>query len=380
MHHTPAPIANSPSPSRRRQTAKTAARLLPWIVCVTLLAGGGLWFVRHSKSSAASPASAKPAKAKEVAPISVVGVKVAPVPFQEVIVANGTLRADEAVELQTEVNGKVASINFAEGQQVSAGDVLVKIDDTSLQASLRRAEARRDLARVRETRLARLVVEGGVSKLEYDESRGELAVLETEIDIIRAEIKKTSIRAPFDGVVGLRFVSVGAYVSPATRIATLQNLGKLKVDFSIPERYAPFVKPGAPVKFTAAGSAKIFLGEVTAIEPRIDVSTRTILLRAFCTNPDLSLIPGLFARIEFSVNQSEQAILIPAIVLVSGLDERYVFVARDGKATRVKVKIGARTDTQVQILEGLKPGDMLITSGVQQLRSGLPVKLTEAKK
>lgn len=364
------------------------ARLLPWMVCAALLGAGGFWFARHSKTPAAATAgttggngtAGKPAKAKEVAPLAVVGVKVAPVPFKEVIVANGTLRADEAVELQTEVNGKVAAINFAEGQQVSAGDVLVKIDDSSLQASLRRALARRDLAQVRETRLARLVAEGGVSKLEYDESRGELAVLETEIDIIRAEIRKTSIRAPFDGVVGLRFVSVGAYVAPATRIATLQNLSKLKVDFSIPERYAPFVKPGAAIKFTAAGTATTYVGEVTAIEPRIEVSTRTILLRALCSNPDGSLIPGLFARIEFSVNQSEKAILVPAIVVVSGLDERFVFVARDGKATRVKVKIGARTDTEVQILQGLAPGDILITSGVQQLRSGLPVKLTEAKK
>lgn len=372
MNLTSAPIASPPPAPVPHPSARSKKRLVLLIVGIALAASGGYFAVRHGK---ATRADAKPAKAKEAAPLAVTGVKIVPVPFTEVITANGTLRADEAVELQTEVNGKVAAINFSEGQAVKAGDVLVKIDDSSLQASLRRAKARRELAQVRETRLARLVAEGGVSKLEYDESRGELAVLETEIDIIGAEINKTSIRAPFDGVVGLRFVSVGAYVAPATRIATLQNLSKLKVDFSIPERYATFVKLGAGIKFTAAGSSVTYVGEVSAIEPRIDVATRTILLRAFCRNPDLSLIPGLFARIEFPVNQSTEAILVPSLAVVAGLDERHVFVARDGKAARVKVRIGARTDTQVQIVEGLVAGDVLLTSGVQQLRAGLPVKV-----
>lgn len=376
MHHSPASLSSQPPLAAPRAASASKVRLFLWIGGFILLAVVTIWLLGRGKEAAGGR---PPGKVREAAPLLVSGVTLVPVSFTEIITANGTLRADEAVELQTEVNGKVAALNFVEGQRVRAGEVLVKIDDSGLQASLRRAEARRDLARIREKRLTRLVVEGGVSKLEYDEAQGELAVLETEIDIIRAEINKTAIRAPFDGVVGLRFVSVGAYVAPATRIATLQHLNNIKVDFSIPERYATFVKPGASITFTVAGSAATYSGAVAAIEPRIDVSTRTILLRALCSNADFALIPGLFARVEFPVKQSDNALLVPAIAVVAGLEERYVFVARDGKAVRVRIRTGARTDTQVQVVEGLAPGDILLTSGVQQLRAGLSVKVVLPK-
>jgi membrane fusion protein, multidrug efflux system len=309
------------------------------------------------------------------APITVSGVKVQPVLFAETIAANGTLRGEESLELQTEVNGKIVALNFSEGTPVKAGDVLVKIDDSTLVASLRRAEARRELARFREQRLANLVNEGGVSKFDYDAARSELAVQEAECALIQADIRKTEIRAPFDGVVGLRFVSLGAYVNPTTRIATLQKVSNLKVDFSVPERYATRIKAGAPVSFKVAGSPRVFTGEVYAVEPRIDVGTRTLLLRAKCNNPDLALIPGIYADIEFTVSQAENALLVPAIAVISGLDERFVFIAKEGKAVRVRVTTGPRTSTQVQIIKGLNPGDVVLTSGVQQLRPGLAVKV-----
>jgi membrane fusion protein (multidrug efflux system) len=309
----------------------------------------------------------------------VTGVKLAPVLFAETIAANGTLRAEESVELQTEVNGKIVALNFTEGTPVKAGDVLVKIDDSTLTASLRRAEARRELARFREQRLAKLVNEGGVSKFDYDAARSELAVQEAEVALILADIRKTEIRAPFDGVVGLRFVSLGAYVNPTTRIATLQRVTNLKVDFSVPERYATRIHAGAPVSFKVAGSPRVFTGEVYAVEPRIDVGTRTLLLRAKCNNPDLALIPGIYADIEFTVSQAENALLVPAIAVISGLDERFVFIAKEGKAQRVRVTTGPRTSTQVQIIKGLNAGDVVLTSGVQQLRPGLAVKVDLAK-
>ncbi|MCX6936549.1 MAG: efflux RND transporter periplasmic adaptor subunit [Verrucomicrobia bacterium] len=313
------------------------------------------------------------------APIPVTGVKVQPVLFAETIAANGTLRAEESVELQTEVNGKIVALNFTEGTPVKVGDVLVKIDDSTLVASLRRAEARRELARFREQRLAKLVDEGGVSKFDYDAARSELAVQEAECSLILADIRKTEIRAPFDGTVGLRFVSLGAYVNPTTRIATLQKVSNLKVDFSVPERYATRIHAGAPVSFKVAGSPRVFTGEVYAVEPRIDVGTRTLLLRAKCNNPDFALIPGIFADIEFTVSQAENALLVPAIAVISGLDERFVFIAKEGKAQRVRVTTGPRTSTQVQIIKGLNPGDVVLTTGVQQLRPGLAVKVDLAK-
>jgi membrane fusion protein, multidrug efflux system len=345
-----------------------------WIVVLGVL--GLLAWLKFKPAAKPGPdIKARPASSG----LRVSGVKLEPVPFAESIAANGTLRAEESVELQTEVNGKIAAINFIEGQRVTRGDILVKIDDSSLQASLRRAQARRELAGFREQRLARLVSDGGVSKQDYDEARGELAVLDAEIDFIRADIKKTEIRAPFDGVAGIRFVSVGSYVNPAARIATLQGITHLKVDFSVPERYAPRVKAGDPMRFTVAGSQQVYTGEVYAVEPRVEVATRSVLLRALCRNPDGSLLPGIFARVEYTVQQSTASLLIPAISILSGLEERTVFVARDGKAQRVQVTTGARTDTHVQIIQGLSPGDVVLTSGVQQLRNGMPVQVQLAK-
>jgi membrane fusion protein (multidrug efflux system) len=370
----PSPPRHTPPPSAPK---KGRGKLIA--ILITLLALGLLGFFAWKKfKPAAKPAATTPARTGG-AGVPVTGVKLQSIPFTESINANGTLRAEEAVEIQTEVNGKIAAINFTEGQRVKAGDVLVKIDDSSLQANLRRAQARRELAGFREQRLARLVEEGGVSKQDYDEARGEVAVIDADIDFIRADINKTEIRAPFAGVAGIRFVSVGAYVNPAARIATLQGITNLKVDFSVPERYAPRVKPGDPIRFTVAGSKQTYTGEVYAVEPRIDVSTRSVLLRAICRNADGSLLPGIFARVQYSVQQSEASLLVPAISILAGLEERHVFVEREGKARRVKVITGARTNTHVQIVEGLKEGDVVLTSGVQQLRDGaaIRVKLTE---
>jgi membrane fusion protein (multidrug efflux system) len=380
----PAPsIATSAKPASHAHSSPPAApppptvskkprgwKIVGWLV-VFAVVGLLAWNKLKPAPKPAAPASARGASSG----LRVTGVKVTPVAFTESIAANGTLRAEEAVELQTEVNGKIAAINFTEGQRVSQGHILVKIDDSTLQASLRRAQARRELAGFREQRLARLVEEGGVSKQDYDEARGELAVLDAEIDFIRADIKKTEIRAPFDGVAGIRFVSVGSYVNPAARIATLQGITNLKVDFSVPERYAPLVKAGDPMRFTVAGSKQTYTGEVYAVEPRIDVATRSVLLRALCRNPDGALLPGIFARVEYTVQQSEASILVPAIAVLSGLEERSLFVARDGKAQRVQVVTGSRTDSQIQIVQGLAPGDIVLTSGVQQLRSGMPVQV-----
>jgi membrane fusion protein (multidrug efflux system) len=356
----------------RRPWLKRAA----WFGAVLLIAALVAW---TRARSGAAPAGARGAGtaggAAGAAPLRVSGVKVTPVPFVETIAANGTLRAEESIELQSEVNGKITALNFSEGKRVRAGELLVKIDDSSLQASLRRALARRELAGFREQRLARLVAEGGVSKLDYDEAHGELSVLEAEIDLIRSEIRKTEIRAPFDGLVGIRFVSLGAYVSSATRIATLQGITNLKVDFSVPERYAQRVRPGDPVRFTVAGSQIVYQGEVYAVEPRINVSTRSVLLRAQCRNPDGSLLPGIFARVEYAVRQTDAALLVPAIAVLSGLEERALFIERDGAARRILVTTGARTSREVEISSGLAAGDVVITSGLQMLRPGQPVRV-----
>lgn len=306
-------------------------------------------------------------------PLSVTGVRLAYEEFSETLTASGTLRAEEAVELVSEANGKVIEVNFNEGQIVRAGDVLLRIDDSSLLAELKRAEARKALAEFRERRLGKLVSEGGVSRLEYDEAKGQIDVLDAEIEIIRANLTRTRIRAPFDGIVGLRFVSIGTYVNPTTRIATLQGVSRLKVDFAVPERHAPHIQVGAPIEFQVSGVSRAYSGKVHAVEPRVDVGTRSVLIRAVCDNPDRSLLPGAYARVDFTLRSSNEALLVPTIAVISGLEERFLFIDRGGVAERVLVTTGSRTATHIQILSGVQPGQVVITSGLQQLRPGLPV-------
>lgn len=305
-------------------------------------------------------------------------VKVAPQRLAEKIGATGTLRAEEGVELQAEINGKVIQVALREGARVKRGDLLVKLNDADLRAQLTRAVFRRELAEIKERRLSKLLESQSVKQEDYDAAVSDLNVQRAEVELAEAQIGKTEIRAPFDGIVGLRFVSEGAFVNATSRIATLQSLDRVKVDFSVPEKYSPRIKMGTTITFTVAGLDKKFQGEIYASDPRVDPATRTVLLRAICPNNDGQLLPGTFANVEFTLSELADAILVPSMAVVPGVSEKYVFVVQDGKAVRKNVQVGTRTETSVQILEGLAPGDLVITSGIQQLRGGLAVNVFEA--
>jgi membrane fusion protein (multidrug efflux system) len=348
--------------------------IVKWVVIIGLVAGGG-WWLSHSRSKpVAASGKGAGASTKPVAALKVSAVMVAPEPFLETVVSTGTLRAEEGVELQAEINGKIVSIPFTEGSRVRKGDLLVKLNDADLKATLARATSRRELAKRREVRIEQLFKDGIANQDEYDAVLNDVAVQEAEIELMQAQIGKTEIRAPFDGVVGLRFVSEGAFVNASSRIATLQRLDHLKVDFSVPERYAGKVGVGSPVSFTVAGGERRFTGMVQATDPRIDASTRTLLVRAICPNPEGRLLPGTFASVEITLSRLEDAILVPSVAVVPGVTDRNVFVASEGKVVRRVVETGTRTETMVQILSGLKVGDVVITSGLQQMRVGLPVE------
>jgi membrane fusion protein (multidrug efflux system) len=317
--------------------------------------------------SARSSGKTLPGKTLQVATY-----RVRPGNFSETISSTGTLRAEEGVELQTETNGKVIAINFTEGSRVRKGDLLVKVNDAEIRATLERATYRRDLARLREQRLVKLLAQRVVTQNDYDTALSDVNVQEAEIALTRAQLAKTEIRAPFDGLVGLRFVSIGAYVDANTRIATLQQIDRLKIDFSVPEKYAGRIGPGTPVTFRVANGERL-RGQIYAVEPRIDSGTRTLLGRALCRNEQGRLLPGAFASIEIALNEVHDAILIPAEAIVPGMDDRSVFVVENGKAARRKVETGARLAGTIQVLAGLAPGDEVITSGLVQVRPGQSV-------
>lgn len=348
------------------------------LVAVVALIG---WRVRSEKTATVSnpSASAVPAGQKAAgkgggAPLPVYIHQVVARTLDERITATGMLVADESVELVSELTGKAVEIAFAEGSRVKAGDLLLKLDDTDLKAELARAESRIGLARRQAERQAALVSTGGTSRENEDLATSEVRVREAEMALIKAQLAKAEIRAPFDGIIGLRYLSAGAFVTPATRIATLQKIDKLKVEFAVAERHLERVQRDADVMITIAGMSEPVPGKVYAIEPRIDSATRTLRLRARVDNPGGKALPGGFATVEMSLQKIPDALLVPATALVAGLNEQRVFVLVNGKAEPRTVRIGLRLPREVQIVSGLEPNAAVITSGQLQLRPGMPVK------
>ncbi len=299
----------------------------------------------------------------------------APTTMRDRIRATGSLQADEAVDLSAETSGRVTGLYFQEGSRVRRGQLLVKINDAELRAQRERLRTRIELAATREDRQRKLLDIGGVSQDEYDGVLGELNVLRAEVDLLDAQIAKTEVRAPFSGVIGLRYVSEGAYVTPQTEIASLQSLSPMKLEFSVPERYAGRVRPGDTVLFSIAGAPGTFEGEVYAVEPRVNLDTRTLVLRARVDNPTGRLLPGAFADVELIVDEIAGALPVPAIAVISEMGGKRVWVVEGGKATPRTVETGVRTDEAVQIIDGIAPGDTVITSGLQSIRPGQSVQI-----
>lgn len=301
--------------------------------------------------------------------------RVAPVRLEEGLAAIGTVRANEEVEIVSEISGKVAAIHFTEGSRVSPGQLLLKIDDSELLAERQRALYRVELAERAEARQQQLLDDGVISTEAYDVALGELNVLRAELRLIEAQLEKTEVRAPFGGVVGLRWVSPGSYLSSQTRIASLHDLDPVKVDFSVPERYASLMRPGDGISFTVEGVDRVFAGTVYAVEPSVDEATRSLRVRATSPNPDGVLLPGTFANVDLVVRSVEDALTVPAIAVIPELGGTKVFVYADGRAEPRQVTTGIRSEDSVQITSGLDAGDLVITSGILQLQPGLEVEL-----
>lgn len=288
----------------------------------------------------------------------------------------GTILPNEEVEIRSEISGKIDRILFKEGANVVKGEMLLKINDAELQARFLQASSRRTLAEQEEQRWRELIEKSLASPQEYDRALSELNVVKAEAQLIEAQLSKTEIRAPFDGVVGLRYVSEGSYVTPATRITMLQDHHVAKIDFAIPERYAGAVTKGDAINFSVEGSSRSFTGTVYAVESRIDPATRTLHVRALSPNPDGAFLSGAFANVEV-VLKPKDTLMIPSNALIPELKGHKVFLYKGGKAVPQSVEIGVRTDERVEITQGMQPGDTLITSAILQLRPGMPVRPVE---
>ncbi len=300
-----------------------------------------------------------------------------PETLHERVITSGTLRANEQVELKSEIAGKITDIYFQEGSRVQSGDLLIKINDSELQAQLLKLEQQKDLAAQREYRQSQLLQKQAISQEDYDQTLNELENLEAESALIRARIDKTEIRAPFDGMIGLRYVSIGDYISPATQIASLQDIDPVKIDFSIPEKYTPMVGTGDEIEFTAESLARSYRAKVYAIEPKIDPETRTLQLRAIASNTGENILPGLFVKVELLLEEIPNALMIPTEAIIPELESNKVFLVRGNKVISQPVTTGLRTEDKIQILQGIQPEDTVVTEGLLEIRNGTTVQITE---
>jgi membrane fusion protein, multidrug efflux system len=334
----------------------------------------GTRFVGRDTSRPATGAANGAPAASRATPVYAETIR--PQLLREEVTATGVIRAAESVDLVSQITALVVSLHLPEGAPVAAGALLVKLDDAELQAELQRARQRVALAQAQAERERELLRAQGTSQQAYDEALSEQRVLEAEVKLIEAQLEKTEIRAPFAGVVGLRYVSVGTFVSPSTRIASLQRLDELQVDFSVAERHASHLTLGTPIQVQLVGRDAQVAGQVFAIEPRIDDSTRTVRLRARLADPGRAY-PGAFATVRLVLREIPDALLVPASALVPGLNEQSVFVVQDGRAQQVTVQTGIRRARDVQIVSGLEPGAVVVTSGQFQLQPGAPVEPLE---
>jgi membrane fusion protein (multidrug efflux system) len=362
---------------------KSAIAIAAAAVCIA--AAGGYWLGTHRGTTADAPAPQASAPSATVggkgspgtpAPMVVEAAKVTVQSLPQTITAVGSLRSDESITVRPEVAGRIRDILFQEGQHVSKGATLVRLDPAVNAAEVEQARANLKLAQSKYNRAVELSQQNFISGQARDEAENNLRVAEAAVALAAARLAKMEIKAPFSGIIGLRVVSVGDYVKEGQDVVNLESIDPLKVDFRVPEIYLTQVQVGQTL--TVALDAipnKSFEGKVLALNPLIDAAGRSIVIRALVRNTDTSLRPGMFARVKLITRDAKEALVVPEQAIVPQGDEQYVFRVVDSKAARVKIDIGQRRDGKVEVLKGLGPSDVVITAGQLKLRDGVPVTI-----
>jgi membrane fusion protein, multidrug efflux system len=292
----------------------------------------------------------------------------------------GNIVAYESTELHPEVSGRITQLNIKEGSYVGKGTLLVKLFDGDLQAQLRKLQVQLKINEKTTQRQGELLKINGISEQEYDLSGLEVSNIKADIELLRTNIARTEVRAPFNGKIGLRNISLGAYVTPATILTTIRQVSNLKLEFTVPEKYASEVKAGMNIIFELDGSSKKFTAKVLASESGVAENNRSLKVRAIVNNKDALLVPGLFAKVSFNLGENTIAILIPTQAIIPGARTKEVIVLKNGQAAFTKVETGIRDSSYIQITMGLSPGDTVITTGLLAIKPGAKLQITSVKK
>lgn len=350
---------------KRVQCILTTAMVIAWIIA-------GCNSEKEKSPVGSSTSKNKPAT-------KVDGYVVTPKTLESTITVSGSLLAFEEVDLKNEVAGRVVKINLPEGKFVKEGTLLVKLFDDDLQANLKKLQSQLAIQEEIYKRQTELFNVNGISQNDYDQTILQVNSLKAEIEVEKTMIRKTEVLAPFDGVIGLRNISIGAVVTPSTSLASIRAENKLKLDFSVPEKYSNKIQPGLDVQFYISGNNNPFLASVMATEREIDASTRNLKVRAVVTSPSSELLPGAFTNVVLKFGANEQALMVPTQALIPRERNKSVIVSRNGIARMVQVKTGVRETSAVEITEGLVPGDTIVISGILFVKEGMKIAFSSVK-
>lgn len=302
---------------------------------------------------------------------------VKPTSVSNQIVSSGRLAANEMVNVQPEVSGRITRLNITEGGAVSKGALLVKLDDSDILAQMQKVNTQKQLAITTEQRQKKLLDINGISKQEYDLTTTQIKSYDADLAILQNQLQKTEIKAPFAGIIGLRNVSEGAVVSPTTIITTLQQLNPLKLEFSVPEKYIANLKKGQTIRCSFTGLPDTLSGTVYVISPNIEAASGTIQAKAKINNPNNRLSPGQFANVEIIMDTKPRSMLIPSQCVIPGTRYKQVATYQNGEVLMKQVTTGERTESEVEILSGLQFGDTVLTTGIMQARDKSKVQLKQ---
>lgn len=323
------------------------------------------------KEEALKPKTAPPA----VVDVIVAGTKL----LHNTIEVNGSVLANEMLDIHPEVSGRLTYLNLPDGNSVKAGTILAKINDADLQAQLMKSKVQLELAKKTEERLKKLLAINGVNQADYDAALNTVNNIKADIELLKAQIDKTVIKAAFDGELGLRQVSPGAYVTPSTVLATLQQTHKLKIDFTVPDLYSNLIKKGNKLSVLTNQSKKPFQATIIATEPEVNTQTRNLKVRAVIDNNTVS--PGTFVKVLLNnTDTKNNQIVIPTNSIIPDADSKKVFLIKNGKGKYVSIETGLRTAGGVEILNGISVGDTVVVTGVLFVKQNAPVKIRSVKK
>jgi membrane fusion protein (multidrug efflux system) len=339
------------------------------------LIGAGI--VIHAVFSCHSGTSETKSVKQKINSLTVEAIIVHPVVLDQSITVSGTLKPFEETVLMPEVPGRVVSINLPEGKTVKKGTVLIELFNDDLMAQLQKSQAQLQIAEETFKRQNELKKIEGISQSEYDQAQLQVNSIKADIEVLNVQIGRTKIRAPFDGTVGLRNVSVGAQVSQSTALVTIREVDQLKLDFSVPEKYSSEIKQGTTVKFMVQGDDKKYDATVMATEQGIEPSTRNLKARAIVKSQSLPLVPGAFANVEIRLGENRQALLVPTQAIIPQEKDKKLIVAKEGKANFVTVKTGTRTSSRIEILSGINAGDTIVINGILFLKQDAVLKFSK---